>query len=92
MKVENMTSSSGNDIANQFIITRETRKGIESTFQSYRSIIMASKTKTAGCRHTTGGVGTSCYYDIAEFIGGKFEKISSGKTFDVFQYTNKSKN
>jgi hypothetical protein len=39
-----------------------------------------------------GGVGTSCYYDIAEFIGGKFEKIASGKTFDAFQYTNKSKN
>lgn len=38
-----------------------------------------------------GGVGTSCYYDIAEFIGGKFEKISSGKTFDVFQYTDKKK-
>lgn len=34
-----------------------------------------------------GGVGTSCYYRIGEFIGGKFENIASGKTFDVYKYT-----
>lgn len=34
-----------------------------------------------------GGVGTSCYYRIAEFIGGKFENVGSGKTFDVYKYT-----
>lgn len=34
-----------------------------------------------------GGVGTSCYYDIGEFIGGKFERITGGKTFDVYKYT-----
>ena len=34
-----------------------------------------------------GGVGTSCYYDISEYIGGKFEHIASGKTFDVYEYT-----
>lgn len=33
-----------------------------------------------------GGVGTSCYYKIGEFIGGKFENVASGKTFDVFKY------
>ena len=33
-----------------------------------------------------GGVGTSCYYKIGKFIGGKFENIASGKTFDVFKY------
>jgi len=33
-----------------------------------------------------GGVGTSCYYKIAEFIGGEFKNLSSGKSFDVFQY------
>ena len=38
-----------------------------------------------------GGVGTSCYYDISKFFGGKFEKLSWGKTFDVFQYTDKSR-
>jgi len=36
-----------------------------------------------------GGVSTSCYYDISRFIGGKFESVASGKTFDVFQYTDK---
>ncbi len=34
-----------------------------------------------------GGVGTSCYYQIAEFIGGKFERVASGKTFDAFKFT-----
>jgi hypothetical protein len=34
-----------------------------------------------------GGVGTSCYYRISEAIGGIFEHIASGKTFDVFKYT-----
>lgn len=34
-----------------------------------------------------GGVGTSCYYRIGEFIGGKFENIASGKTFDVYKYS-----
>ena len=34
-----------------------------------------------------GGVGTSCYYRIAEFIGGKFINVASGKTFDVYKYT-----
>lgn len=33
------------------------------------------------------GIGTNCYYDIAKYIGGKFEHISSGKTFDVYKYT-----
>lgn len=34
-----------------------------------------------------GGVGTECYPRIAEFIGGKFERVASGKWFDVFKYT-----
>lgn len=38
-------------------------------------------------KHYEGGVGTSCYYAISEAIGGKFERISSGKTFDVYKYT-----
>ncbi len=36
-----------------------------------------------------GGVGTSCYYKIAEFIGGTFERVASGKTFDAYRYTDK---
>lgn len=38
-------------------------------------------------RSFSGGIGTNCYYSISEYIGGKFEKIASGKTFDVYQYT-----
>jgi hypothetical protein len=34
-----------------------------------------------------GGVGNSCYYKITEFIGGTFEKVASGKTFDAFKVT-----
>ena len=35
----------------------------------------------------SGGIGTSCYYNIAEALGGKFEHIASGKTFDVYKYS-----
>lgn len=34
-----------------------------------------------------GGVGTSCYSSISKFIEGKFESVATGKTFDVFKYT-----
>jgi len=37
--------------------------------------------------HYSGGIGTNCYTAISEFIGGKFERIASGKTFDVYKYT-----
>ena len=33
-----------------------------------------------------GGVGTSCYYSISEFIGGEFKHISNTKSVDVFEY------
>jgi hypothetical protein len=35
----------------------------------------------------SGGIGTNCYYRIAEALGGKFEKVASGKTYDAFKYT-----
>jgi hypothetical protein len=38
-------------------------------------------------RGYAGGVGTNCYFRISEFIGGKFEKVASGRTFDVYRYT-----
>ena len=38
-------------------------------------------------RHYSGGIGTSCYYEISKYIGGKFERIASGKSFDVYKYT-----
>jgi len=50
--------------------------------------------KPYGCRFSEdhnpyyeGGVGTNCYYKISEFIGGKFESISCGKTFNVYKFT-----
>ena len=38
-------------------------------------------------RSYNGGIGTNCYNNISEFIGGKFEHIASGKTFDVYKWT-----
>lgn len=32
------------------------------------------------------GVGTTCYYPISEFIGGKFCHITGGSSFDVYSY------
>jgi hypothetical protein len=37
-------------------------------------------------RSFSGGIGTNCYKAISEFLGGKFENVASGKTFDVFTY------
>lgn len=34
-----------------------------------------------------GGIGTNCYYNIANFIGGKFERVATGKTFDAYKFT-----
>jgi hypothetical protein len=34
-----------------------------------------------------GGIGVSCYYDISKTIGGKFEKVATGKTYDAYKYT-----
>jgi len=36
-----------------------------------------------------GGVGVSCYPEIFEAIGFKFNKLSSGKSFDVYQIVKK---
>ena len=38
-------------------------------------------------RHFDGGIGVNCYKHISEYIGGKFENVASGKTFDVYKYT-----
>lgn len=38
-------------------------------------------------RNFAGGIGTNCYYAISEYIGGKFEHVTGGKTFDVYRYT-----
>ncbi len=38
-------------------------------------------------RHYSGGIGTNCYYKIAEAIGGKFEHLASGRALDAYLYT-----
>ena len=38
-------------------------------------------------RHYSGGIGTDCYYSIAKAIGGEFKRVATGKTFDVYEYT-----
>lgn len=42
---------------------------------------------TGNWRSFAGGIGTDCYYSIAQAIGGKFDHVASGKTFDVYKYT-----
>jgi hypothetical protein len=34
-----------------------------------------------------GGVGTNCYYDISQFIGGNFRKVAFGNTYDAYEFT-----
>ncbi len=43
-------------------------------------------TNSSEWKYFGGGIGVSCYYPISEAIGGKFERVSSGKTFDVYKY------
>lgn len=38
-------------------------------------------------RYFSGGIGMSCFPAISEFIGGKFETVASGNSFDVYKYT-----
>lgn len=40
-------------------------------------------------RGYAGGVGTSCYYKIGEYIGGTFAHVASGKSFDVYTWEEK---
>lgn len=39
------------------------------------------------CHSFSGGVGMSCYYNIAEFLGGKLETVINGKTTTVYKLT-----
>lgn len=38
-------------------------------------------------RHFSGGIGVNCYYSISQAIGGEFRHVASGKTFDVYEYS-----
>ncbi len=51
--------------------------------------ITAYEYKGVEHRNYGGGIGTSCYPRISEYIGGQFDCIASGKTFDVYKFTSK---
>jgi hypothetical protein len=53
MKVENMTSSRGNKIANQFIITNVLETGVVTIFQSYSTIIARIWTDPVSAKNHT---------------------------------------
>ena len=38
-------------------------------------------------RGYSGGIGENCFYRIAEFIGGKLEKLAEGKMYDAYRFT-----
>ena len=40
--------------------------------------------------HFNGGVGMSCYYRIAEFLGGKLEQIANAQMYDKYVFTFKN--
>lgn len=44
-------------------------------------------TRYYGNRYFAGGIGTSCYYKICEYLGGTFTRNASGKTFSVYTAT-----
>jgi len=54
-------------------------------------IYAPSKGTVYNSRGFSGGIGTNCYYAISEYIGGKLERVASGKTFDAYTYTDKRK-
>lgn len=65
-------------------------------YKLYRDLLPTDRSREDGkpygiytgqYRHYSGGIGTDCYYAISESIGGKFERIATGKTFDAYKYT-----
>jgi hypothetical protein len=40
-------------------------------------------------RYYGGGIGVNCYRDISEFIGGNWEVVASGDSFNVYRWTEK---
>lgn len=36
-----------------------------------------------------GGIGIDCYWRIGEWLGGEFEDVASGRSFDVYRWVNK---
>lgn len=57
------------------------------SFDSLPSEVYGINQANDGRRYFMGGIGTSCYYKIAEAIGAKFEKIGWGSSYDVYKLT-----
>jgi len=66
MKVQNMQSSRGNDVPNQFIIRTETPAGKETYFQSYRSVIVLERWEA---NHSRKVYLDSYYWDYSRTTG-----------------------
>ena len=72
MNVTNMTSSNGNKVANQFIVTDE---NTNEYFQSYNSMIVKKQLIT---HYTTMGSGTgSCTKSTQVYLDKKFWNFSN---------------
>lgn len=59
-----------------------------------RKLLLSGRKKLGGINghrngQLSGGVGTSCYYDIFAALGYKMEKTASGKMFDAYHITRK---
>lgn len=69
------------DIFNNFLKYKLYKKPIKDSSAPYGVYIWEEH------KSYNGGIGTSCYNAISTYIGGMFECIAQGKTFDVFKYS-----
>lgn len=77
------------DVFNQYLKYKLYKKliPIDGYLNGEKTEIPYGIYQRADWKYYNGGIGTDCYYKISAAIGGKFERISSGKTFDVYKYT-----
>lgn len=68
-------------------LSNEQVKGGNGSFDSGAAPYGIHSYNDGNYRYFGGGIGTNCYYDIAKYIGGKFERVASGKTYDAYKYT-----
>jgi len=73
------TSTIAADMFNRFLIYKLWRKRPEDP-KPYGVAVGVDY------RYFEGGIGMTCFPAIAEYIGGKWEVIASGRSFDVFRY------
>jgi len=69
--------------------------GVFNDFLKYKLYDLTGKTKPYGVYigpdpYYSYGIGATCFYAIAEYIGGTFEYVAGGKRFNVYKYTDKA--